>query len=50
MVHQPPDAATDVVAADSKVSAERQETVMEFFRIKGDLPFMKYALYFNAIS
>ncbi|WP_395707380.1 protein translocase subunit SecF [Casimicrobium huifangae] len=23
---------------------------MEFFRIKGDLPFMKYALYFNAIS
>ena len=23
---------------------------MEFFRIKSDLPFMKYALYFNAIS
>ena len=23
---------------------------MEFFRIKRDLPFMKYALYFNAIS
>ena len=49
VVTSAPDAATDVVAADSNKRGKTGDS-HGIFPHQGDLPFMKYALYFNAIS